>query len=211
MRVRFWLRLSLENIGAVLGGSALYALIMLMQSDDPLGLVFPQFPLFLMLFGAFLSLGMSLGMYKLPVSLALSFGSTRQEVLAGLQLYRLLPALVIPLLTAGLNALAGEAALFPAGDVLPLGVGLFLSFSAIGSVLSAVFTRFGTAAGVIAGIFVVVIGLAGGIVAVIMSFHQSSVLPNVVSGWKLAGLGVVLYALSWIPERRLVRGYNVKL
>lgn len=211
MRLQYWLRLALGNIGSVLGGSALYSLLMLVQSDDLLGHVFPQFPLFLMLFGAFLSLGLSLGVYRLPVSLALSFGSTRREVLVGLQLYRLLPALVLPLCAAGLNALVGENALFPAATVLPLGLGVFLSFGAIGSLLSAMLTRFGTAAAIVTGIFVVVIGLAGGIVAIIMSFGRGPILPGGGSGWMLFGLGAVLHSLSCIPEGRLVRNYNVKL
>lgn len=211
MRVRFWLRLSLESIGALLGGSALYSLLMILQSDDLLGFVFPQFSLFLMLFGAFLSLGLSLGIYKTTVSLALAFGSTRREVLFGLQLFRLLPALIIPLCAAGLNALAGETALFPTNLFLPLGFGMFLGFSAIGSVLSAIFTRFGTAAALVTGLFVLVIGLGGGIVSVMMSFSHNATPFPAYAGWAVLGLGAVLYVLSWIPERRIVMTYNVKL
>lgn len=211
MRLQYWLRLALGNIGSILGVSALYSLLMLVQSDSLLGYTFPQLPLFLLLFGAFLSLGLSLGVYRLPVSLALSFGSTRREVLAGLQLYRLLPALLLPLCVAGLNALAGENAIFPAADILPLGIGVFLSFGAIGSLLSAVLVRFGTAAAIVTGIFVVVIGLPVGIVGAMMSFSRGSILPGGVSSWLLLGLGAVLHALSCIPEWRLVRSHNVRL
>lgn len=211
MRLQYWFRLTLGNIGSILGGSALYSLLMFVQSDNLRGYTLPQLPMFFLLFGAFLSLGLSLGVYRLPVSLALSFGSTRREVLAGLQLYRLLPALVLSLCAAALNALAGENAIFPASVMLPLGMGMFLSFGAIGSMLSAVLTRFGTAAAIITGVFIVVIGLAGGIVIVIMSFSRSSILPGGFSLWLLLGLGVALHALSCIPERRLVRGYTVKL
>lgn len=211
MRLQYWLRLARGNIGSILGVSALYSLLMLVQSDSLLGYTFPQLPLFLLLFGAFLSLGLSLGVYRLPVSLALSFGSTRREVLAGLQLYRLLPALLLPLCVAGLNALAGENAIFPAADILPLGIGVFLSFGAIGSLLSAVLVRFGTAAAIVTGIFVVVIGLPGGIVGAMMSFSRGSILPGGVSPWLLLGLGAVLHALSCIPEWRLVRSHNVRL
>lgn len=211
MRLQYWFRLTLGNIGSILGGSALYSLLMFVQSDNLRGYTLPQLPMFFLLFGAFLSLGLSLGVYRLPVSLALSFGSTRREVLAGLQLYRLLPALVLSLCAAALNALAGENTIFPASVMLPLGMGMFLSFGAIGSMLSAVLTRFGTAAAIITGVFIVVIGLAGGIVIVIMSFSRSSILPGGFSLWLLLGLGVVLHALSCIPERRLVRGYTVKL
>lgn len=211
MRLRFWFRLSLETIGTMFASSALYSLIMLLQSDDLFGSVFPQFPLFLLLFSAFLFLGLSLGIYKLPVSLALAFGSTRREVLLGLQLFRLLPALIIPLCAAGLNALAGDTALFPANLVLPLGLGIFLGFSAIGSVLSAIFTRFGTAAALVTGIFLIVIVLAGGIVAVILNFSHSSMSFPSYSGWAVLGLGTALYILSCIPERRIVLNYHVKL
>ena len=214
MRLKFWLKTGLETTGIVIGGTALYSMMMFLQSSYTTWndvLVF--LPTFFLLFGGMMMLATLIGAYKFNVPLALAFGSTRNEVLLGLQLARLIPIALTTVLLLVLTALAGEQALLPLGTMASTAVGVYLAFSAIGSVLGVVIARYGKAAGIIVALVILVCAFCGGFFAafsedggVLDAILQSSKLP-----WLALGIGLIFYSLSMIPEHRTVWKYNVKL
>ena len=117
MRLRYWFTGALQLLGMVLGASALYCLVIWLQMDDEVQFLLAMLPLYFILFGSIMMLCLTVGLYKTMVNLALSFGSTRREVLAGLQLYRLLPTLAVAALAALLTGIPGVESVFSLGPV----------------------------------------------------------------------------------------------
>lgn len=213
MRLRFWIKQGLQNLGLILGGSFLYAFLMFIQLDDGMGGLFVQLPLYLLLFGGMLTIATTLGVYKLSVPLALSFGSTRNEVLLGLQICRIIPMFLVPLLAMVLTIFSDEPAAFQPAETLVLGVGIFVLFSTVGTVLGAVFTKYGKIAAVVTAVSMVFIGFGGGLLGgllgdgvILQKFLFSGKLP-----WLILGIGLFTYSISMIPEQRIVWKCNVKL
>lgn len=212
MRLRFWINQGLQNLALILGATALYSFLMFIQTDDGLDSLLVLLPLYLLLFGGMLTVATTLGIYKLSVPLVLSFGSTRNEVLLGLQICRAFPIILVPALAAVLTVLSSETAAFAPADVLLLGAGAFLAFSALGTVLGVVFTKYGKIATVVTAISVMLIGFGAGIIA---ALSDEIHLPNFFFGnalpWAVLCAGLFFYSISMIPEQRIVWKCNVKL
>jgi len=213
MRLRFWIKQGLQNLGLILGASFLYAFLMYIQLDHGTDGLMVLLILSLLLFGAMLMCATTLGVYKLSVPLTLSFGSTRNEALLGLQVCRLIPTIVVPAIVMILTAVSKKPATFSPVDILLLGIGAFLLFSAVGTLLGAVFTKYGKIAAVATAISVLLLAFGAGFVSAFLgdetlleTFIVSPSLP-----WLILGIGLFAYSISMIPEQRIVWKCNVKL
>lgn len=214
MRLRFWLKNGLELLGMTVGISAFYCALMWIQLEtggwsDVLSLL----PVCLIIFGAFMFAITAIGLYKMTISLVLSFGSTRREVLMGLQLYRLLPAVGIALLAALLTVIPGVEPVFSPCTTLLLSLGAFLLGGAAGAVLGMVSYRFGKVGTVITVICLGLFGFGLGLLAAFSADGQSWLSALAERGglpWLCLGLGAAAYLLVMIPESRIVRSYQVK-
>ena len=214
MKLKYWIGSGLETLLIVLGTTLFYGLIMTLQSqymdwNDLLMML----PIYLLLFGGVMQLAMTVGVYKLNVNLSLSFGSTRNEVLLGLQLFRLIPTLCNTALICILLALAGENALFTPWTALPIALGIGLACGACGTVIGVAYARFGKLATVLVVLVMVVLGITGGILAVMSSQTQwlQSLVNHIGFSWLVFGIGLILYALAMIPEHRTVWKYSVRM
>ena len=214
MKLKYWIGSGLETLLIVLGTTLFYGLMMTLQSqymdwNDLLIMV----PVYLLLFGGVMQLAMTVGVYKLNVNLSLSFGSTRNEVLLGLQLFRLIPTLCNTALICVLLALAGENALFTPWTALPISLGIGLACGALGSVIGIVYARFGRLATVLTVVIIVALAITGGILAVMSSQTQwlQSLVNHIGFSWLVFGIGLILYALTMIPEHRTVWKYSVRM
>lgn len=214
MRLRFWLKTGLQTSGIVIGGTVLYGSMMFIQSSyttwqDVLMVI----PVFFLLFGGMMMTAMLIGVYKLGLPLVLSFGSTRNEVLLGLQVARLLPIVLTTALLVLLTALSGENAFLPLWAVVPTALGIYLAFAALGSILGVVITRYGKFAGVATAVFIILCGFGGGFATAFAS--ETSLLETITQRnglpWLALGIGLMLYSISMIPEQRTVWKCNVKL
>ena len=212
MRLRFWVKQGFQNLTLILGATALYSFLMFIQTDNGLESLLVLLPLYLLLFGGMLTMATTLGIYKLSVPLVLGFGSTRNEVLLGLQICRAIPVVLVPALAAALTAASSEPAAFSPAHVFLLGAGGFLAFSALGTILGVVFTKYGKIATVVTAISVMLIGFGAGIIAALSdeihlpNFFFGSALP-----WAVLCAGLCFYSISMIPEQRIVWKCNVKL
>ena len=213
MRLRFWLKQGVETFAIVLGASLLYGLLMFIQTDSGLDGLLILLPLYLLLFGALMMMGISIGIYKMAVPLVISFGSTRNEVLLGLQIFRAIPVLLISALAAILTAVSGEEATLPLSAVLPLGIGAFLITSALGAVIGVVFTKYGKTATILTVITIILVSFGAGFLSAFST--DDGFLANVTFAgnlpWLVLGIGLILYSISMIPEQRTVWKCNVKL
>ena len=214
MKLKYWITSGFQTLLYVALASFLYGLLLTLQSSymdwsDLLMLL----PIYLLLFGAIMLMAMTIGVYKLNLNLVLAFGSTRNEALFGLQLFRLIPTLSIAALVCILLALAGENAIVSPGSALPVALGVSLAGSAFGTVIGVVYTRFGKLATVLTVLVMVALGITGGILAVLSS--QTQWLQYLVShmgfSWLVLSIGLILYALAMIPEHRTVWKYSVRM
>lgn len=213
MRLKFWFWQALQNTLAVLLACSLFSFLMFLQTDSGWEGLVILLPIYLLVFGAMMMIALSIGIYKMTVPLVLSFGSTRNEVLVGLQINRLLPTVLI----TGITTLL--CLLFPSSDsltpdfVLPVGFGLFLLAGGVGSILGAVFTKYGRSATVISVLLFIAVGFGAGFAAAFLDDTAS--LPRFLSmaglRWLAVGIGLIVYGISMIPEHRTVRNCNVKL
>jgi len=212
MRLKFWIKQGFEIFGVILGASMLYGFLMFIQTGDGWVGLLSTFPLYLLLFGAMLMTTMTIGIYKMAVPLAISFGSTRNEVLLGLQLFRIIPILLIPAIATLLTAIAGENAAMPLNIVFPLGVGAFLITGALGSFLGAIFTKYGKVATIVTVISIFFVAFGAGFLAA-FSEDLGTSFTAFARGihWLVLAAGLFLYSISMIPEQRTVWKCNVKL
>ena len=88
MRLRYWLKSGFQTFGLVIGACLIYGLLMALQMQDALSDMFTLMPVYLLLFGGMMLLAMNIGVYKFNLQLALAFGSTRNEAILGLNLFR---------------------------------------------------------------------------------------------------------------------------
>lgn len=214
MRLRFWLKSGLEILGMTVGISAFYCALMWIQMEDGGWLdVLSILPVYLIVLGALLFAVTAIGQYRMTVSLVLSFGSTRREVLMGLQIYRLLPTVCIALLAALLTMLPGVAPVFSPYTTFLLSLGAFLLGGAAGALLGMVTYRFGKVGTVITIISMALLGFGLGLLAVFSVDGQSRLYALAERGelpWLCLALGAAAYLLMMIPESRVVRSYQVR-
>lgn len=218
MRLRYWFKESLTVIVASVGGSALYTFLMWL-SDMDLGDDGPLFMglIYLCCFGGFMGLIMNIAAHSQHLPTALSFGSTRKEAMVGMQIFRLLPALVIAVLSAVLFIIhEGQfQAKYLLIGVLSLAVSLILG--TWGSFMGIMHSRFG----VKALVAVLVSGLLflGGCAAVIIVTALSdnadaifdAIFSHPVFPWALGLIPLAFYGLSLIPEKKAIYTCSVKL
>ncbi len=218
MRLRFWLKESLNVIVASVGGSALYTFLMWL-SDMDFGDNGPLFMglIYLCGFGGFMGLIMNIVAHSQHLPTALSFGSTRKEAMVGMQIFRLLPALVIAILSTVLFIIYEDQsqAKYLLVGVLSLFVSLVLG--TWGSFMGIMHIRFGTKALVIT----LVSGLLilGGCTAVIIVTALSDnadaifevIFSHPVFPWALGLIPLAFYGLSLIPEKKAIYTCSVKL
>ena len=214
MRLRYWLVGAVKLLGMVVGASAFYCLVMWLQMDDgELTFLLIGLPLYFILFGAFMMLGLTVSLYKSMVNMALSFGSTRREVLAGLQLYRLLPSLAVTALAALLTVIPGAEHMFSPGETISICLGVFLLCSAYGSVLGMVNYRFGKVGAIVSGIGIAAVAIGAGVVFALTADDArwlNLLLDSGALTWVFLAVCSAIYLLVLLPEHRIIRSYQVR-
>ena len=216
MRLKYWFRSGFQAIGIVV----LFSVVLLQflyiwlfrDTDDDLSLLL-FFPL---LFSPMMFALMTMGLYKLNVPLAISLGSTRGEVLLGLQVFRLIPTVLAIVLMAVLHVVSGADALLPVSAMIPLSLGIFLIAVALGSLTGICFAKWGEPA-----LAVILVGFFVSFVAFAIfdtcfaanSFDENwlRILNKDGLGLAVFGIGLMVYSLMLIPESRTVWKCNVKL
>lgn len=214
MRLRFWFSRGLQVLASILGASVLYGLLMWIQMDDSrLEFLLMMLPLYFILFGGFILLIMTFSLYKMMLSLCLSFGSTRREALVGMHIYRLIPTLGITALAALLYVFPGVEPLFSVRTMVLLSLGAFLLMGAVGSVLGMIYYRFGKVGAIITGISSVILGIGAGFLFAFSTNIQSGLsglAGSLPLSWVPLVLGAAVYLLTMIPENLVIRNYQVK-
>ena len=213
MRLRYWLKSGFQTFGLVIGACLLYGFLMGIQLQDALSDMFVLMPVYLLLFGGMMLLAMNIGVYKFNLQLALAFGSTRNEAILGLNLFRLIPTILLTAVLVVFCALPMVEAPVSAAQAIPLGLGVYLFFGALGSAIGVIFTKYGKIVAIVTAVLLVLIcGVCGflagfsGSNSFLGSLIFSDSLP-----WLVLGIGLLAYALSQIPEQRTVWKCNVKL
>lgn len=214
MKLKYWITSGFQTLLYVVLATSVYGLMMTLQMSnmDWMDLLM-MLPIYLLLFGAMMQMAMTIGVYKLSLNLVLSFGSTRNEALLGLQLLRLIPALGTTALVCILLALAGENALFSPGAVLPAALGVSLACGACGTVIGVAYARFGKLATVLTVLVMVALGITGGVLAVMSSETQwlQYLVNHMGFSWLVFSIGLILYGAAMIPEHRTVWKYSVRM
>lgn len=212
MRLRYWFRGILQSLAIVLGASFAYAALMLLQMDDGWEFIGTLLPLYLLLFGGIMLAAMNIATYKFNLPLALAFGSTRREAMVGLNLQRLVPTVCLIVL-ACVCSVSGE--LLPVRQLLPLGLGWFLLLNALGAVAGMIYQRFGKVVAIVSSVLLMLVGMAVGML-VAMTGRGADWLPVASAqggkiAWAVLAVGLIVYGIILIPERRIVQSCNVKL
>ena len=213
MRLRYWIRTGLQTFLLVVGACTLYSFLMFIQMDDFVQGTLINLPIYLLLFGGMMLMTMNIGAYKFNLQLALSFGSTRNEAIVGLNLMRLIPTLLLTALLVFLCSLTDAAGILTVAQAIPMGLGVYLAFSALGSVVGVVFTKYGKIATVVTIIAILLVAGCAGFLAGFSG--DESFLARITFGgdlpWLVLAIGLFIYAIASIPEQRTVWKCNVRL
>ena len=213
MRLRYWIKTGLQTFGMVIGACLIYGFLMSIQMQDALSDMFVLMPVYLLLFGGMMLLASNIGVYKFNLQLALAFGSTRNEAIVGLNLFRLIPTVLLTAVLVIICGLPVGEAPVSAVQAIPLGLGVYLFFGALGSAIGVIFTKYGKVVAVITAVLLVLIcGACGFLVGFSgsSSFLGSLIFSDSLP-WLIFCIGLLIYALSQIPEQRTVWKCNVKL
>lgn len=218
MRLTYWLKASLVEIAAIIGGSGVYTLLMSFSvhaapEEGPLFL----FLIYMIGFGGFMALILNAAAYMQQLPLAIAFGSSRKEAMVGMQLYRLLPGLVTALAAAVIVLIRGNAQ--SPGAFLVALVSLFLNLilGTWGSFMGMAGARLGNKA-TIAVLVIGLVILAGGAAMIIpaaINPNSDAIFDALFSNpsfpWVMGLVPAALYGISLIPEKKAIYAYSVKL
>lgn len=210
MRVKLWIKNSLTYALAGLAGAAVYTLMMfLMEPDFEMGRLMNMASGYLVGIGVVMTVVVGLMDYKTTLPLALSLGSTRKEALIGMQLGRLVYALVF---------LAAIALLFAAGNgldslpvLLPIALGAMLAMSAVGAVFGMVTVKFGKVAAVVVGVLIGLLTAGCVFAGIVFIVADIEINGGAWLLWLVPLFGGAVYGAVLIPEVKSVYHYNVKL
>jgi hypothetical protein len=217
MRLRYWFNASATVAGASVGGSLLYTLLMSLGDtsfgDDHVLTCL----VYLVGFGGFMGLIMNIVAHTQHLPTALSFGSSRKEAFVGMQIFRLLPALIIAFFATILFII--HEGQFQAKYLLVGVLSLFVSLvlGTWGSFMGTMHSRFGTKALVITLVSGLLIlgGCSAVIIVTALSDNADAIFDAIFSHpvfpWALGLIPLAFYGLSLIPEKKAIYTCSVKL
>lgn len=209
MRLKFWIKEGLKNTAIILGACVLYTVLLDVQdAAEDLSGFFNIGAVYLLLFGSMFSMVLNTTAYQTYIPLSLGFGSTRKEVLLGLQCYRMIPTVILLPITVILFALS-DASSFEPWILFTAGLGLFLVFHGLGILMGVLFNRFGKT-GLIAFSVIICIIIIGFFIGVITALDIEITFPEGMP-WIVLGTGALFYGLMMLAEVRTVKKFNVKL
>ena len=209
MRLRYWAQEALKFTGIIMAAAFVYTLLMMVQDTrETCNEYLEMGALYLGMFGACMCMILGTSIYQVHAPLAISLGSTRKEVLFGIQCYRFVIASILLAVAALLLMLTGETAQSLVWTILPLGVATFMVFNGIGAVLGCLSTKLGRGALIAVSILTMLLCVGGLGAAVLIIALKYSLQGNVV--WIVLGIGTLVYALSMIFEAQTIKKFSVK-
>ena len=214
MRLKDWFKTGAFHALCAIGGSLLYGVMMyMMGAEYNISYMLEISVIYMLFFGAFMSMVLIMSVQKQNLPLALSFGSTRKEAFWGMQCYRVVYMALIMAAAAVLSLLTGKDGADLAAVFLPLGLTAMLIMGALGSVIGIAGLRFGKGAMIAIGIVsgVLMVGMLIGFVIVVFSMADKMIDLSGWMIWLVPAFGVVLHIGSTVLERRMIYQYNVKL
>jgi len=210
MRLRFWIKESLKISAIVILASLFYGIFLWVMMDD-----FSESPVFVGMVFMITMGGLYLGIFTYTayysyLSVAVAFGSTRKEALAGMRLFRLIFMGVIALAALILAVIHYGGFHLELLLHIPLSILLDLLFSAGGMLAGIANIRRGgkAAAWVFGGFAALLVALAVLIVVLVLA-AAGNVLKWVVIA--LVALIPVVHILCLKPEKKTVEMFSVKL
>ena len=191
------------------GCGAIYTFLMIVQDTRETWNEYLEMgALYIGMFGACMCMILGTSIYQVHAPLAISLGSTRKEVLLGIQCYRFVIASILLAVAALLLMLTGETAHSLVWTIIPLGVAVFLVFNSIGAILGGLSTKLGRGALIAVSIVMMLLCVGGVGAAVLIIALKYSLQGNVV--WIVLGIGILVYALSMIFEVQTITKFSVK-
>ena len=211
MRLKYWLLTAVQSGVLVAFGSLVYVMMMLLMGvEGGVWELLTMASVMLLILGAAGGMGICAAAWKLNLSVALNFGSTRKEAFWGLQCHRIVYGTVVFAISAVLCVLAGKARVLTQYKFVPLGIGVLLLAATYGGMLGLLGTKVGKIAQAFLGVltFFLLVGSAyAGVIWIIVMGEMD--LPGAV--WLFPAVSLLLYGLSMILEYKTVCKYNVKL
>lgn len=209
MRLRYWAQEALKITGIMMASALIYTFMMIAQDLRETWNEYLELgAIYLGIFGACMCMILSTSIYQVHAPLVISLGSTRREVLFGIQCYRFIIASILLAVEAPLLMLTGETAQSLVWTILPLGVAAFLVFSGIGAVLGCLSTKLGRGALIAVSILTMLLCVGGVGAAVLIIALKYSLQGNAV--WIVLGIGALVYTLSMIFEVQTIKKFSVK-
>lgn len=209
MRRLYWVKEGLRVVGIIFGAAALYTLLMTFSNteDEPLLGLLRQSAIYLVVMGTLMTLLNNMSAHQNIIPLSLSFGCTRKEAIAGMQLYRLTVLICLLLGVSAMLILMGSGiAIWLL--CIPTIIGVYLFFTAVGGLLGTFASKvhkmilgvISAAAMLLVLTFVVFVGLAFG-----SDLEELSLAP-----WILMAVGAAVYGICSIFEVRSVKRHYVR-
>lgn len=207
MRLKDWVKTSVQYAAIVVGASLLYGV--LMEPTD-LKMMLNMTGTYMLMFGACMTVLFGITVYKVLLPVALGFGSTRREAFVGMQCFRLIYCAIVIAVASLVLLLNGEMGMAEFNSLGPICVGLMPLLAALGSVLGNIGSRFSKNTMAVVSVIgaLLVIGIMIGTL-ILFAFLEDEI--GVLGMWMFPVVSVGIYGLSCIWEHKSVKKYCVKL
>lgn len=206
MRLRYWIKEALKISGIIMVASLVYTLLMMgWDAADTWRYYLNMGAMYLGIFGAFMSMVLGTSIYQIDVPLAISFGSTRKEVLWGIQCYRFVITFLLLLVAGILRAIAKEEVWI----AMPIGICAFLVFNGMGVILGGLSNKLGKKSLVVLALVMMFL-FFGVIAAIVLLVHFGFEMRADIFLPLMLGGSVLVYSLCMVNEVKTIRKFSVK-
>lgn len=212
MKAKVWIKNAVTYAFAVIGGAALYALMMfLMDPEFDLESLMNVGSGYLSGIGVVMPVVIGMMDYKTTLPLVLSFGSTRKRALVDMQIGRLCYMAIFTIAVLGFFAASGGWEVLQL--IAPITIAVMLVMMAIGAVFGILSVKYSKTVAITIGILVGILAFGSGFGAAVLVLSMEEVVLQMKDWvfWLAAVVGAVIYGLVMIAEYKTVYKYNVKL
>lgn len=206
MRHLYWTKVAIRFIASILLSTFIYSFFLrfaILNDDSTTNTLFTSGMFYLIIFGSLMLLFFNVGVYQVHLPLSISFGSTRNEALKGLQISRLIILVSMTIITQLFTFFMPSEWNFAPYTFTILTACIYLLCCSIGVLIGSVYNKLNKTVLGILRIAAVPIGL-------ILSAVMALLIIADIFVWLIFGMSLLFYGLCCLAEIRAVKNLYVR-
>ena len=206
MRHLYWTKVAIRFIASILLSTFIYSFLLsfgINNNDSTTNTLFMSGMIYLIIFGSLMILFFNVGVYQVHLPLSISFSSTRNEALKGLQFSRLTILVSMTIITQLFTFFIPSDWNFAPYTLTVLTACIYLLCCSIGVLIGSVYNKLNKTVLGILRIAAVPIGL-------ILSAVMALLIIAGILVWLILGMSILFYGLCCLAEIRAIQKLYVR-